>query len=546
MAALRGLGPGKAGKHQRGKIGHGYFGGGAKGKATKPVKPASAAQLREISSMTAQTTAGKAGVSCAGGRGSRFLSSVADFVESKAGAVGADAGAGPMAATSALPSNVRAACPTSVPGLGNLIPSAGKYQPSVSLRKVDTKQMTFNSGTLLAHQPQQQQRFSHGGMSTAAGGIVQKGMKDKQATLVTSNGGLMRLPRNPGHYTVHGEKGRFDRVGNNNNNSARASAIELMELPVMPEGTSDPRALSQSTGTNDAGIAKILKALQNSSPPNPNVGTERTGERPTTTQKSAKRSQRADCDTSTPVVGATVQPSALMTKMQGARRSPPGAPLGVPSGCAAAEKPAKSAVAGGKAVASSNAKKKNSFTEAFGGVLNDGTNVKRSRSDQDNGRADDRRAVIDKQKSRYHGLHVSDKTMKMMETLERLQQREALSDKLDGVHEMVVRVHTCLDCKMTREKPANLCLENNHTIVSAKGIKRFFECRDCKRRTFSLNRKLPDVNCKRCGGNNYGKSGPPNAMAAAVAASAKNAIEADKLKARGDEHAFSLKQDLAS
>ena len=41
------------------------------------------------------------------------------------------------------------------------------------------------------------------------------------------------------------------------------------------------------------------------------------------------------------------------------------------------------------------------------------------------------------------------------------------------------------------------CKEKGHQVKRCKGIKRWFECKHCKKRTISLN-KLPTKPCDQC------------------------------------------------
>lgn len=52
-------------------------------------------------------------------------------------------------------------------------------------------------------------------------------------------------------------------------------------------------------------------------------------------------------------------------------------------------------------------------------------------------------------------------------------------------------------CKYMAESASDFCREENHSLKTVKAKKRFFECKNCKRRTTSLD-KLPRKACGNC------------------------------------------------
>lgn len=62
-----------------------------------------------------------------------------------------------------------------------------------------------------------------------------------------------------------------------------------------------------------------------------------------------------------------------------------------------------------------------------------------------------------------------------------------------------------LQCKYTALSASELCRREGHPLRSIKAVKRFFQCKDCKNRTISLDR-LPKRPCNQCGSSNWEKT----------------------------------------
>ena len=68
------------------------------------------------------------------------------------------------------------------------------------------------------------------------------------------------------------------------------------------------------------------------------------------------------------------------------------------------------------------------------------------------------------------------------------------------------RVVTCHICNYTAYKQSELCKQSNHLIKVTKAKKRFFECKNCKKRTQSFDR-LPKYSCSNCKGFSWIRTG---------------------------------------
>ena len=105
-------------------------------------------------------------------------------------------------------------------------------------------------------------------------------------------------------------------------------------------------------------------------------------------------------------------------------------------------------------------------------------------------------------------------------------------------------MHTCLTCKISSERYLKFCDSRQHTIVSSRGVKRFFICTKCSHGTTTLNKRYPANECKHCGSYNYKKTGIGFGKSGQKNFDKENLVCPENLKTRGDEYAFTLKQDL--
>ena len=477
--------------------------------STAPKKEkATAAQLRVISAMT--QTAGRAdaknvgiagggnvGVGGAESRGSRFLTSVADFVEQRT----MQAGAATMPSTTTAPRHTSA---------GGGSGGCRSYVPAVSLRKVDTKQMTYNGGKML-DAPAGMRRpgvINSGGGGGGGRGIlgpsmpvsgtqnVKRRREEQETRVCPKTGGVMWMPRAPRPAAP----------------PVPRAAKMMMELPAMP-------ATAAGASSSDPAIAELLKAIKANGKPNPNVGTR-------------KRAKSSGEKTKLKATATAPPPRNTRTIEDDQRKHMP-EPAPAPSSRRIPNAALPDAKGASAAPATST---HTAFAAAFGDVLKECTN----KSDVRGGGG--ATSSIDARKSKYDAVVLPSNEMKLLDTLEVLRQEEDLADKLDAVRQIQVRVHTCITCSpnLTSEKPLTMCASKGHSILSAKGVKRFFSCRACKTRTTTLNSRYPKKTCLKCGADTFVAVG----MSAGPKPRNSSSTNADMLLPRGEEHAFSLKQDL--
>ncbi|XP_076035171.1 minichromosome maintenance 10 homolog isoform X2 [Oratosquilla oratoria] len=78
-----------------------------------------------------------------------------------------------------------------------------------------------------------------------------------------------------------------------------------------------------------------------------------------------------------------------------------------------------------------------------------------------------------------------------------LEKKEMLEDKMASTMEIPVTAVACVKCKYIALSASDFCKSENHHLKAIKCKKRFFECRNCKRRTTSLD-KMPLKACSVC------------------------------------------------
>ncbi|CAL8385368.1 unnamed protein product [Gadus morhua 'NCC'] len=78
-----------------------------------------------------------------------------------------------------------------------------------------------------------------------------------------------------------------------------------------------------------------------------------------------------------------------------------------------------------------------------------------------------------------------------------LVKKEQLEEKMRDTKEMKCRAVSCKQCNYTYFKPADRCVEGNHTLKWHDALKRFFKC-PCGQRSIALDR-LPSKHCSNCG-----------------------------------------------
>lgn len=83
-----------------------------------------------------------------------------------------------------------------------------------------------------------------------------------------------------------------------------------------------------------------------------------------------------------------------------------------------------------------------------------------------------------------------------------LEKKEKMEEKMDSIKEVPVQLYHCVQCKYSYYSVHDRCKKENHTIKKTKGVKRFFKCKQCKKRSESFD-KIHTQPCKDCGNTTF-------------------------------------------
>ncbi|KAK2163131.1 hypothetical protein LSH36_85g07077 [Paralvinella palmiformis] len=78
-----------------------------------------------------------------------------------------------------------------------------------------------------------------------------------------------------------------------------------------------------------------------------------------------------------------------------------------------------------------------------------------------------------------------------------LEKKEQMEEKMSSVTEVKCKAYVCKQCKYRAMSVAPHCREQNHNIITSDATKKFFECKDCKQRTITIER-YPHHPCRKC------------------------------------------------
>ncbi len=111
-----------------------------------------------------------------------------------------------------------------------------------------------------------------------------------------------------------------------------------------------------------------------------------------------------------------------------------------------------------------------------------------------------------------------------------LEKKEAMEEKMAGTMELETKAVSCRECNYTSYAQSELCRERGHRIKRITATKKFFECKDCKKRTVSLD-KYPKTACTKCGGSSWARTGMMRERKGPV-------LDSERLLIRGVEQKF--------
>jgi len=87
-----------------------------------------------------------------------------------------------------------------------------------------------------------------------------------------------------------------------------------------------------------------------------------------------------------------------------------------------------------------------------------------------------------------------------------MEKRDEMEEKMLSTFEMKTKAVTCHVCNYTAFKASDICKQEQHRYKVIDAVKRFYHCKDCKKRVTCLT-KLPKEACTKCGGSSWVRSG---------------------------------------
>lgn len=115
---------------------------------------------------------------------------------------------------------------------------------------------------------------------------------------------------------------------------------------------------------------------------------------------------------------------------------------------------------------------------------------------------------------------------------DRLARKEAVEEKMLATTEIDTKAVSCAVCKYTATSQSDLCRNQGHRVRWIKGAKkRFFECKNCKRRTECIVDRYPSYPCPNCGGSAWNRTGMIRERKGPV-------LDSERLLVRGHEQTF--------
>ncbi len=91
--------------------------------------------------------------------------------------------------------------------------------------------------------------------------------------------------------------------------------------------------------------------------------------------------------------------------------------------------------------------------------------------------------------------------------LDRLEEKEMVDNRLCALRKQTVKVVTCNICVYTSFKQSDLCKSRRHQILHREVLQRYFKCKNCSKRTFTLDKVCPTSACIQCGSEKFEQCG---------------------------------------
>jgi hypothetical protein len=114
-------------------------------------------------------------------------------------------------------------------------------------------------------------------------------------------------------------------------------------------------------------------------------------------------------------------------------------------------------------------------------------------------------------KSKYsQDANDPEKNAHLKSYLDRLEEKESVENHLSSIKRKEVRVVTCNICKYTSFGQSDLCKSKRHDISRHTALQRYFKCRNCSKRTYTLDKICPVSSCIQCGSDKFDSCGMKN------------------------------------
>lgn len=139
-------------------------------------------------------------------------------------------------------------------------------------------------------------------------------------------------------------------------------------------------------------------------------------------------------------------------------------------------------------------------------ALNDKNDDNEEAKSDEKAKSKERLQKVLSQKSKNQNLiedHENEMLDKHLDSLERV---ENMEEKMLQTTEIETKAVSCQRCNYTAFSQSDLCKQSGHRIKVITCKKRFFECKQCKNRTISLD-KYPKIACSKCGESRWTRTG---------------------------------------
>ncbi|GAB6029683.1 hypothetical protein CHUAL_005412 [Chamberlinius hualienensis] len=107
-----------------------------------------------------------------------------------------------------------------------------------------------------------------------------------------------------------------------------------------------------------------------------------------------------------------------------------------------------------------------------------------------------------KRKSTHENLVAEHDTEQQNNYFGWMEKREQMENKMGTTMEISCKAVSCKTCKYTAQSALERCRKEGHSLIVSNAMKRFFMCKQCKKRTCSFS-KLPTKPCSGCGERNF-------------------------------------------